>query len=61
MKDRDCEPRLRLIVGTGGSESDPTVCRHDRVRVWKRSSFAFTGKEGAGSVRRDRFPGGDAA
>ena len=59
MKDR--KPRLQVIAGTGGSESDPTVCRHNRVGVWKRTLLAFTSKQGADSARHDRFPGGDAA
>ncbi len=69
MKDRDCEPRLQVIVGTGGSESDPCWSPQRRARIRISTTFAFTrDDERAGALlelRRptmsDRFPGGDAA
>jgi hypothetical protein len=59
MKDRNREPRLQLISGTGGSKSDPRFFRLARIRTSTREELTDTLR----SVprRTDRFPGGDAA
>lgn len=63
MKERNREPRLRLIVGTGGSESDPYPFRHGRTPIRISRTFAF---KSAGALQErarptNRLPGGDAA
>ncbi len=71
MNDRNREPRLQLITGTGGSKSDPRFFRLGRARIRTTRSLAFTSEEltreeltdSLRSLPRltDRFPGGDAA
>lgn len=66
MKDRNREPRLQLISGTGGSKSDPRYFRLGRARIRISRTLAFTSEELTDSLRSlprltDRFPGGDAA
>ncbi len=69
MKDRHREPCLQVIVGTGGSESDPCRFPQRRARIRINTTLAFArDDERAGALlelRRptmsDPFPGCDAA
>ena len=68
MKHGDRSPRLHLIVGTGGSESDPCGFSPGRTRIRVSKKFAFISEQSAGGTllelarpKSDRFPGGDAA
>jgi len=68
MKERNRAPRLHLIIGTGGSESDPCASQQGPARIRISRVLGFNSEESAGTVlkpaRRTRpncFPGGDAA
>jgi hypothetical protein len=66
MRDRNREPRLQVITGSGGSKSDPRFFRLGRARIRTSRPLVFTSEELTDSLwslprPTDRFPGGDAA
>ena len=61
MNDRNREPRLQLISGTGGSKSDPRFFRLGRARIRTSTREELTDTLPSVPRRTDRFPGGDAA